>query len=71
LRQASELGCCRFTSPAESRRRGKDLERIVAAARDFGIYSNLITSAVLLDQSRVEALGRGWPRSRADQFPRE
>jgi pyrroloquinoline quinone biosynthesis protein E len=34
----------------------KDLERLVAAARDAGLYSNLITSAVLLTEDRLRAL---------------
>ncbi len=34
----------------------KDLERMVEQARDCGLYSNLITSAVLLDEARVAAL---------------
>ncbi len=30
-----------------------DLEELVAAARDVGLYTNLITSGVLLDESRI------------------
>ena len=56
LRQASELGVLQVHLSGGEPTARKDLERIVAAARDFGIYTNLITSAVLLDQSRVQAL---------------
>ena len=34
----------------------KDLERLVARAGDVGLYSNLITAAVLLTEARVSAL---------------
>src|SRR5690606_32947559 len=34
------------------------LDQIVAAARDAGLYSNLITSAVLLTEERMERLAR-------------
>jgi len=34
----------------------KDLEELVAHATEIGLYSNLITSAVLLDQPRLERL---------------
>lgn len=34
----------------------RDLEDIVAAARDLGFYSNLLTSTVGLDVARIEAL---------------
>lgn len=36
----------------------KDLEELVAHATEIGLYSNLITSAVLLDQPRLERLQR-------------
>jgi PqqA peptide cyclase len=34
----------------------KDLEQLVAAANRAGLYTNLITSAVMLDRKRLEAL---------------
>src|SRR5690606_6663727 len=34
----------------------KDLEQLVATARDVGLYSNLITAGVLLDQARLGRL---------------
>ena len=38
----------------------RDLVEIVAAARDAGLYTNLITSAIGLDPARLERLeGRG------------
>jgi pyrroloquinoline quinone biosynthesis protein E len=56
LRQAAELGVLQVHLSGGEPTARKDLEAIIAAARDFGIYTNLITSAVLLDQGRVEAL---------------
>lgn len=56
LRQAAELGVLQVHLSGGEPTARKDLEAIVAAARGFGIYTNLITSAVLLDQRRVEAL---------------
>ncbi len=34
----------------------KDLEQLIAKAREVGLYSNLITSGVLLDERRIAAL---------------
>jgi pyrroloquinoline quinone biosynthesis protein E len=56
LRQASELGVLQVHLSGGEPTARKDLESIIAAARDFGIYTNLITSAVLLDQKRIDAL---------------
>lgn len=36
----------------------KDLEDLVRHAEDIGLYTNLITSAVLLDEARVESLAQ-------------
>jgi pyrroloquinoline quinone biosynthesis protein E len=56
LRQAAALGVLQVHLSGGEPTARKDLEAIVAAARELGIYANLITSAVLLDQARVEAL---------------
>ena len=56
LRQAAALGVLQAHLSGGEPTARKDLEAIVAAARDCGIYTNLITSAVLLDRARVEAL---------------
>jgi len=37
----------------------KDLEQLVAAAHKAGLYTNLITSAVMLDRARLERLAEG------------
>jgi PqqA peptide cyclase len=56
LRQAAALGVLQVHLSGGEPTARKDLEEIVAAARELGIYTNLITSAVLLDRARVEAL---------------
>jgi PqqA peptide cyclase len=56
LQQAAALGVLQVHLSGGEPTARKDLEQIVAAAREFGIYTNLITSAVLLDRARVEAL---------------
>jgi pyrroloquinoline quinone biosynthesis protein E len=56
MRQAAAIGVLQVHLSGGEPTVRKDLERIVAAAREIGIYTNLITSAVLLDQARVEAL---------------
>jgi pyrroloquinoline quinone biosynthesis protein E len=56
LRQAAALGVLQVHLSGGEPTARKDLEAIVLAARDLGIYTNLITSAVLLDRARVEAL---------------
>ncbi len=48
--------CCRFIFPAVSRPRARDLVELVQHASDVGLYSNLITSAVLLSKERLTAL---------------
>jgi PqqA peptide cyclase len=56
LRQAAALGVLQVHLSGGEPTARKDLERIVLAARELGIYTNLITSAVLLDRARVDAL---------------
>ncbi len=56
LRQAARLGVLQAHLSGGEPTARKDLEEIVAAAREAGIYTNLITSAVLIDRGRIEAL---------------
>ena len=48
--------CCRSISPAASPRCAQDLSELVAHASQAGLYTNLITSAVLLDDARLRTL---------------
>jgi len=48
--------CSRCISPAANRRRGRDLVDIMAAAREAGLYTNLITSGVGVTDQRLRAL---------------
>src|SRR5215470_8881527 len=50
------LAFCRYTCRGESRRRGANLPEIVQAAREAGLYNNLITSAVGLTPQNLAAL---------------
>jgi len=49
------IACCKSISPAAAHR-AKDLVELVQRASDVGLYSNLITSAVLLTKERLGAL---------------
>jgi pyrroloquinoline quinone biosynthesis protein E len=56
LREAEEMGVLQvhFSGGEPSAR--KDLRELVAYAAEVGLYSNLITSGVLLDEARIGAL---------------
>ncbi len=56
IREAAELGALQIHISGGEPTARKDLEEIVAAASQAGLYSNLITSAVLLTEARVVAL---------------
>ncbi|MEM6491152.1 MAG: pyrroloquinoline quinone biosynthesis protein PqqE, partial [Pseudomonadota bacterium] len=56
FQQAAALGVLQVHLSGGEPTARKDLEVLVAAARDAGLYSNLITSAVLLDDARIAAL---------------
>ncbi len=56
MRQAEALGALQVHFSGGEPTVRKDLEALVRAAADIGLYSNLITSAVLLDEARVETL---------------
>ncbi len=54
--QAAELGALQIHFSGGEPTVRKDLERLVAHARDAGLYSNLITSGALLEEDRLTAL---------------
>jgi PqqA peptide cyclase len=60
LAQAADLGILQLHLSGGEPTARRDLEEIVAAAANNGLYVNLITAGVLLTKSRLEALaGRG------------
>ena len=56
LQQAAELGALHVGFSGGEPLQRADLERLVARAREAGLYSNLITSAVGLNRPRAQAL---------------
>ena len=56
LEEIAELGALQIHFSGGEPTVRKDLETLVAAAAQAGLYGNLITSAVLLTEARVEAL---------------
>jgi len=56
LAQAAELGVLQLHLSGGEPTVRRDLEEIVAQAAKVGLYSNLITAAVLLTEQRLEAL---------------
>jgi pyrroloquinoline quinone biosynthesis protein E len=58
LGEAAELGVLHVHFSGGEPTLRPDLEALVARARELGLYSNLITSGVLLGPERVEALAR-------------
>lgn len=56
LDEAAELGVLQIHLSGGEPVARRDLEAITARAREHGIYTNLITSGVLLDDRRVRAL---------------
>ena len=56
LREAAELGVLQLHLSGGEPLLRRDLETIVATAREQGLYSNLITSGVTLDSARLAAL---------------
>jgi pyrroloquinoline quinone biosynthesis protein E len=60
LRQAARLGVLQLHLSGGEPTVRRDLEEIVAAAAEAGLYTNLITAGVLLSRARLEGLaGRG------------
>jgi pyrroloquinoline quinone biosynthesis protein E len=58
LDEAAELGVLQLHLSGGEPAARPDLEPIVAHAQTLGLYTNLITSGVLLDERRVEALAQ-------------
>jgi PqqA peptide cyclase len=56
LREAAELGALQVHLSGGEPAARRDLEAIVAAARSAGLYTNLITSGVQIDQARLARL---------------
>ena len=56
IEEAAELGVLQIHFSGGEPTLRKDLEQLVEKARDVGLYSNLITAAVLLTEARVAAL---------------
>ena len=56
MRQAGEMGILQIHLSGGEPCARKDLEEIVSAAADAGLYSNLITAAVTLKRDRLEEL---------------
>jgi PqqA peptide cyclase len=58
MKQAGEMGILQIHLSGGEPCARKDLEEIVSAAADAGLYSNLITAAVTLKRDRLEELRR-------------
>jgi pyrroloquinoline quinone biosynthesis protein E len=56
LREAAEIGCMQVHFSGGEPTVRRDLETLVAGATEAGLYTNLITSGVLLDAARLKAL---------------
>jgi pyrroloquinoline quinone biosynthesis protein E len=56
IREAADLGALQSQFAGGEPLVRKDLERLVEEARDAGLYCNLITSAVLLAEERLQSL---------------
>jgi pyrroloquinoline quinone biosynthesis protein E len=56
LREAAEIGCMQVHFSGGEPTVRRDLEELVAGATKAGLYTNLITSGVLLDATRLRAL---------------
>jgi pyrroloquinoline quinone biosynthesis protein E len=56
IREAAELGCMQVHFSGGEPTVRRDLEELVAGATEAGLYTNLITSGVLLDAERIARL---------------
>src|SRR5690606_26689850 len=56
LDEASDLGVLQVSFSGGEPTLRRDLEALIAHAAGLGLYSNLITAGVLLDEARLEAL---------------
>ena len=58
MKQAGEMGILQVHLSGGEPTARKDLEDIVSAASESGLYSNLITAAVTLNRTRLEDLAK-------------
>jgi pyrroloquinoline quinone biosynthesis protein E len=56
LREAADIGCMQVHFSGGEPTVRTDLEELVAGATEAGLYTNLITSGVLLDEARIARL---------------
>jgi PqqA peptide cyclase len=56
IREAAEMGCMQVHFSGGEPTARRDLEALVACATEMGLYTNLITSGVMLDEARLNAL---------------
>ncbi|HKD47898.1 MAG TPA: pyrroloquinoline quinone biosynthesis protein PqqE [Rhizomicrobium sp.] len=56
IREAAALGCLQVHFSGGEPTTRKDLEELVAGASEAGLYTNLITSGVALDEARLKTL---------------
>jgi ferredoxin len=69
FREAAALGVLHVHLSGGEPASRPDLVPLVAAARDAGLYTNLITSGIGLTERRVAELDAGWPRPRPALHP--
>jgi pyrroloquinoline quinone biosynthesis protein E len=58
IREAAELGCMQVHFSGGEPTVRQDLEALVVGATTAGLYTNLITSGVLLDRARLQSLAK-------------
>lgn len=56
IQEAAELGCMQVHFSGGEPTVRRDLEQLIAGATQAGLYTNLITAGVLLDEARLAAL---------------
>ena len=69
MREAAQLGILQVHLSGGEPTARRDLEEIIKTAADAGLYTNLITAAVLLTRERLEKLKEARPRPRPDLDP--
>ena len=60
LEEAAELGVLQVAFSGGEPTLRRDLESLIAHAAALGLYSNLITAGVLLDEARLARVDRRW-----------
>lgn len=56
IREAARIGCMQIHFSGGEPTARQDLEALVACATEVGLYTNLITSGIMLDDARLDAL---------------